>query len=125
MRFGKQRPASDLAALALLLLGFSGLGLAIFYLRETLAGLLLPVAYIAGAIAGLRAEVRELELRPDALVVRTIFRSYAIPRAHVRTVVRTPGGVAIDVQNGARYAVNPPAVDPEELAQALTQWLRG
>lgn len=123
MRFGKQRPASDLAALALLLLGFSGLAVAIFYLRETLIGLLLPLAFIAGAIAGLRGEVREIELREEKLVLRTFFRAYDIPRAHIRALAMTPSGVAIDVLNGARYVINPPGVDPEELDAALTAWL--
>lgn len=123
MRYGKQRPASDLAALALLFLGFSGLAVAIFFLRETLLGVLLPLTFLAGVYAGLRAEVRELELLPEKLILRTIFRGYGIPRAHIRTIVVTEKGVAIDVINGARYAINPPGVDPIELERALREWL--
>jgi hypothetical protein len=123
VRFGQQRPPADLAALALLLVGFTGLAAAIFYLRETLVGLLLPLTFIAGAIAGLRAEVREVELADDRLVIRTMFRSYAIPRAHIRAIVLTEKGVAIDVLNGSRYPINPPDVDPEQLRQALSNWL--
>ena len=123
MRFGKQRPARDLAALALLFLGFCGLALAIFYLRETLVGALLPLAFLVGAYAGLRTEVREIELLPDKLILRTFFRGYDIPRAHIRGVVMTPRGAAIDVQNGARYDINPPGVDAEELERALREWL--
>ena len=123
MVFGRQRPASDLAALALLFLGFCGLALAVFYLRETLAGVLLPLAFLVGAFAGLRSEVRELELLPEKLVLRTLFRAYDIKRAHVRGVVMTAKGVAIDVQNGARYDVNPPGVDAFELERALREWL--
>ena len=124
MKFGEQRPARDLFTLALLFLGFSGLAVAIFFLRETLFGLLLPLTFLAGAIAGLRGEVRELELLDDALILRTIFRGYRIPRAHIRAIVVTPAGVAIDVMNGARYAVNPPGVDAMELERALREWLQ-
>lgn len=124
MKFGAQRPPSDLFALALLFLGFSGLAVAIFFLRETLFGLLLPLTFIAGAIAGLRGEVREVELLEDRLVLRTIFRGYRIPRAHIRAIVVTPGGVAIDVLNGARYPINPPGVDAVELERALREWLQ-
>lgn len=123
MRFGQQRPPADLAALALLLVGFSALAVAIFYVRETLIGVLLPLTFVVGAIAGLRGEVRELEIQPERLVVRTIFRSYAIPRAHIRAIVLTERGVSIDVLNGARYPINPPGVDAEELRRALSQWL--
>lgn len=124
MRYGRQRPASDLAALALLFAGFCGLAYAIFYLRETLVGILLPLTFVAGAVAGLRAEVREIELRGEHLILRTIFRAYRIPRAHIRAVVLTPKGVAIDVRNGARYAINPPGVDARELERALREWLQ-
>ena len=123
MRFGRQRPASDLAALALLLAGFSLLAAAAYSLRGTLFGVLLPLTFIAGVITGLRTEVREIELRPDTLVVRTFFRAYDLPRAHIRAVVTTPQGVAIDVLSGARYAINPPGVDPVELERTLRAWL--
>ena len=123
MRYGRQRPPRDLAALALLFLGFSALAVAIFYLRETLVGVLLPLTFIAGAIAGLRGEVREIELLEDRLVLRTMFRAYAIPRAHIRAIVATERGVSIDVLSGARYPINPPGVDAEELRRALSDWL--
>ena len=123
MRYGRQRPASDLAALALLFAGFCGLAVAIFFLRETLLGLLLPLTFLAGAYAGLRTEVREIELFPEKLVLRTIFRGYRIPRAHIRNIVVTEKGVAIDVINGARYVINPPGVEPMELERALRKWL--
>ena len=123
MRFGQQRPPRDLAALALLFLGFSALAVAIFYLRETLVGVLLPLTFIAGAIAGLRGEVREIELLEDRLVLRTMFRAYAIPRAHIRAIVATERGVSIDVLSGARYPIAPPGVDAEELRRALSEWM--
>lgn len=123
MRFGRQRPAADVASLALLLIGFSGLAVAIFYLRETLFGVLLPLTFIAGAIAGLRAEVREIELVADRLILRTFFRAFRIPRAHITAVVMTPRGVAIDVINGTRYFINPPGVDPADLHRAVDGWL--
>jgi hypothetical protein len=124
VRFGRQRPASDVAALALLLVGFFGLAVAIFYLRETLLGLLVPLTFLVGVIAGLRAEVREVELLEDRLILRTFFRAYRIPRAHIRAVVLTPKGVAIDVQTGARFFINPPDVDEEPLLLAMSEWLR-
>jgi hypothetical protein len=121
--FGRQRPPADLITLALLLTGFSALAFAIFYLRETLLGALLPLTFIAGAFAGLRREVREVEIRPDRLILRTFFRSYAIPRDHVRAIAVTTGGTAIDVLSGARYPITPPGVDPLELERALREWL--
>jgi hypothetical protein len=123
VRFGKQRPARDMAALALLFLGFFGLAVAIFYLRETLLGLLVPLTFLIGVIAGLRAEVREVELLEDRLVLRTFFRAYRIPRTHITAVVLTPKGVAIDVQNGSRFFINPPEVEPEPLRLAISDWL--
>ena len=123
MRFGRQRPASDVAALALLFAGFSLVAAAIFHLRGTFFGALLPLTFIAGTFVGLRSEVREVELRDDTLVLRTFFRGYNLPRQHVVAVVMTPQGVAVDVLNGARYAINPRAVDPPELERALRQWL--
>ena len=123
MRFGEQRPPRDLVTLALLLLGFSLLALAVFVLHETLFGLLLPLTFIAGAIAGLRGEVRELELAADRLIIRTFFRAYRIPKAHIRRAVIGEHGVEIDVLNGTRYAITPPDVDPAELHRTLTEWL--
>lgn len=124
MRFGRQRPAADLAALSLLLIGFTALAAAIFFMRETVIGALLPLSFITGAIAGLRSEVREVELQADRLIVRTFFRSYPIPRANITGVVITERGVAMDVLNGSRYPINPPGVDPAELHAALRQWLQ-
>ena len=123
MRFGEQRPIADIAALALLLIGFCALAAIIFYLRETVIGVFLPATFVVGAIAGLRTEVRELELQPDRLIVRTFFSSYAVPRANITTVVLTPRGVAMDVLNGSRYQINPPGVDATELHAALREWL--
>lgn len=124
MRYGEQRPIADVAALALLLIGFSALAAAIFFLRETVIGALLPLTFIAGAIAGLRAEVRELEVQPGRLIIRTFFRSYPIDRANIVGVVMTERGVAMDVLNGSRYPINPPGVDPDELYRALREWLQ-
>lgn len=124
MRFGEQRPVAEIAALALLLIGFCGLAAAVFLLRETIVGVLLPLTFIAGVFAGLRAEVREIEILPDRLILRTFFRSYAIPRQHITGVVITERGVAMDVLNGSRYPINPPGVDPLELHAALRQWLQ-
>ena len=123
-RFGEQRPIADVLALALLLIGFSALAAAIFYLRESIIGVLLPVAFIAGAVAGLRTEVRELELQGDRMIVRTFFSSYTVPRANVTGVVITERGVAMDVLNGSRYPINPPGIDPAELHAALREWLQ-
>jgi hypothetical protein len=124
VRFGEQRPIADMAALALLLIGFSALAAAVFYLRETVIGVFLPVTFVAGAIAGLRTEVRELELQPERLIVRTFFTSYTVPRANITGIVLTPRGVAMDVLNGSRYQINPPGVDPIELHAALRAWLQ-
>ena len=54
MKFGEQRPIADVAGLALLLIGFSALAAIIFYLRETVIGVFLPLTFVVGAIAGLR-----------------------------------------------------------------------
>jgi hypothetical protein len=121
--FGNQRSPADIAAIALLLAGFSALGFALWVYRGTWIGAVLPLAFAIGAIAGLRAEVREVEVRDDALVVKTFFRAYALPRAHVTRVVRTDEGVAVEVMNGRRYDIAPPGVDDDAMFAALRAWL--
>lgn len=122
MRFGRQRPPRDLAAIALLFAGFTVLGVAFYVMTANWLGVLLPLAYVLGAWSTLRGEIREIELRADTLVLRTLFRSYPIPRAHITRIVQTPSGPAIDVLNGARYPVTPPAAAPDEVHAALTAW---
>lgn len=123
MKFGRQRPPRDAAALVLLFAGFVALALAFWLYTHTWAGALLPLGYVIGVYATLRAEVRELEVREDALLLRTFFRQYAIPRAHITAVVRTDRGTAIDVLNGARYEIAPPGVDADEVFDAVDAWL--
>jgi hypothetical protein len=110
--------------LLLLFVGFASLAVAFWLLNANWAGLLLPLGYVIGAWASLRKEVREIELREEALIVRTFFRGYPIPRANIKGVVRTPRGAAIDVLNGNRYEVTPPGTNPGEIARALEEWLR-
>lgn len=123
MRFGRQRSPRDYATLGLLLAGFTGLAVAFWMLTLNWAGILLPIGFLLGAWSQLRGEVRELELRADTLLVRTFFREYPMPRAHIRGVVRTPGGVMVEVANGNRYAVTPPDVASDDVARALEEWL--
>jgi hypothetical protein len=122
MRFGRQRSARDFITLALLFLGFTALAVAFWILTFNWAGLLLPIGFLIGAYATLRAEVKEIELRDETLILRTFFRAYAIPRAHVTNVARTPRGTAIDVLNGNRYYVTPPDTDAEVVAHELEEW---
>jgi hypothetical protein len=124
MRLGRQRAPGDVAALLILLVGFSGLALAFWIYTANWLGVLLPLGFIVGAYATLRTEVREIEVRGDTLLVRTFFRTYPIPRAHIRGVVRVPGGAAIDVLNGNRYDVTPPGVEGAAVAAVLDEWLR-
>lgn len=119
MTFGRQRPPRDLLVIALLFTGFSGLALAFWLLTANWLGVLLPIGFVIGAYATLRAEVREVELRGDTLLLRTFFRTYPIPRAHIR---RVHGG-EIEVLNGNRYAVVPPDANAEEVQRALAAWL--
>jgi hypothetical protein len=121
--FGRQRPPSDVAAMVLLLTGFSALAVALWSLRGTWIGVVLPLAFVVGAIAGLRTEVREVEVRDEALIVKTFLRAYALPREHIVRVVRSEGGVAVDVVNGARYDIAPPDVDGDAMFAALRAWL--
>lgn len=123
MRFGTQRPAADSLTIALLLLGFTALAVAFWMLTDNWAGVLLPLGFLIGAWATLRAEVTEIELRGETLVLRTFFRAYPLPRAHVKNVVRTPRGAAIDVLNGNRYYVTPAHADADQVARALEDWL--
>ena len=123
MRFGRQRSPRDYAVLALLLLGFTALAVAFWILTFNWVGLLLPIGFLIGAYSTLRAEVKEIELQSETLLLRTFFRSYKIPRAHITNVARTPRGAAIDVLNGNRYFVTPPDADGEAVAQALEGWL--
>jgi hypothetical protein len=118
MRFGRQRPPADVATLVLLLVGFSGLALAFRLLTGSWLGVLLPIGFLIGAYTTLRAEVRELELRPDALLLRTFFRTYTIKRAHIRTL----RGTEIEVLNGNRYELAPPDADRVEVRRALAAW---
>lgn len=119
MRFGRQRSPRDLLALVLLLTGFCALALAFWLLTANWLGVLLPIGFLLGAYATLRAEVREIELRGDTLLLRTFFRTYPIPRAHIR---RLHGG-EIEVLNGNRYDVVPAEADAEEVQRALAAWL--
>lgn len=123
MKFGRQRSVRDIAVIALLFTGFTALAVAFWLYTLTWAGALLPIGFLVGAYATLRAEVREIELRDDALLLRTFFRQYTIPRAHVTKIARTDRGAAIDVLNGNRYFVTPPDADADEVADALETWL--
>jgi len=125
LTFGRQRPPLDVAALALLFAGFFALGVGFWILTTNWLGALLPLAFLIGAWQSLRADVREIELRPDTLVVRTFFREYGIPKAHVTEVLQVPEGIAIEVLNGNRYLVTPPGSDLAELARAFDDWLSG
>jgi len=123
MTFGRQHAPRDVATIALLFAGFSGLAIAFWLLTDNWAGLLLPAGFLMGAYAQLRTEVRELEVRDDRLIVRTFFRAYPMPRVHIRGVVRTQDGVAVDVVNGNRYVVSPQDVNPDEVLHTLEAWL--
>lgn len=123
MIFGEQRPRRDITALALLFLGFSGLAIAFWMYTFNWLGLLLPAGFLLGAYTSLRSEVRELEIRGDVLVLRTFFREYPIPRAHVTAIEPAASGSAIKVLNGNRYEVTPPDADPVAVAHALEAWL--
>lgn len=119
MRFGRQRSPSDVATILLLFLGFTALAIAFWALTSNWAGLLLPLGFVVGLIGSFRAEVKEIELRGETLILRTFFRAYPIPRAHVRAL----RGTEIEVLNGNRYEVAPPGVDRAEVARALEEWL--
>lgn len=123
MRFGRQHSPVDLATIILLLFGFAALAVAFWILTGNWAGLLLPLGFLVALLGTFRSEVKEIELRGETLTVRTFFRSYPIPRAHVTKVLRTPQGTAIEVLNGNRYDVTPPGADATEVASALEAWL--
>lgn len=119
MRFGRQRSPTEIATILLLFLGFTALAAAFWILTENWAGLLLPLGFLIGLFGTFRAEVKEIELRDDTMILRTFFRAYPIPRAHIRTL----HGTQIEVLNGNRYDVAPAGTDREEVAQALEAWL--
>lgn len=119
MRFGRQRSPSEVATILMLFLGFSGLAAAFWILTTHWAGLLLPLGFLIGLFGTFRAEVKELELRGETLILRTFFRAYPIPRAHIRAL----RGTEIEVLNGNRYQVAPPGADAAEVARALEEWL--
>ena len=121
MTFGRQRTPGDVLVLSLLLTGFCGLALAFWLLTANWLGVLLPIGYLIGVWATLRAEVRELELRDDALMLRTFLRTYPIPRAHIREI----RGTEIEVLNGNRYEVLPAGADRDAVAAALDAWFGG
>lgn len=122
-RFGRQRSPGDYLSILALLAGFCGLALAYRVYTDTWLGLLLPAGYVIGLAAALRTEVRELIVEEDRLVVRTFFRSYPMPRAHILRILRTPRGPAVEVLNGNRYAVTPYGADAEAVAAALEAWM--
>ena len=119
MRFGRQHSPSDVGTIVLLLLGFTALAVAFWILTSNWAGLLLPLGFLIGLFGTFRAEVKEIELRGETLILRTFFRAYPIPRAHIRAL----RGTEIEVLNGNRYNVAPEGADPEEVARALEEWL--
>jgi hypothetical protein len=119
MRFGRQRSPSEVATILMLLLGFTALAAAFWLLTAHWAGLLLPLGFLIGLFGTFRAEVKELELRGETLILRTFFRAYPIPRAHIRAL----RGTEVEVLNGNRYQVAPPGADAGEVARALEAWL--
>ena len=119
MRFGRQHSPSDVGTIVLLLSGFTALAIAFWILTSNWAGLLLPLGFLIGLFGTFRGEVKEIELRGDTLFLRTFFREYPIPRAHIRAL----NGTQIEVLNGNRYDVAPPGADPEEVTRALKEWL--
>ncbi len=121
--FGRQRSAKDLVTIALLLAGFTALALAFKIFTASWLGTLLPIGFIIGLAATLRMEVRQIDLNDELLVIRTFFRAYSIPRAHITSVNLTADGTAITVLNGARYFITPPGVDAAELTNAVRAWL--
>lgn len=123
MRFGRQHSPSEVTTILVLFLGFLALGVAFWILTLNWAGLLLPLGFLVGLFGTFRAEVKEVELRGETLILRTFFRAYPIPRAHVKKVVHTPRGAAIEVLNGNRYEVTPPGTDAEAVTHALETWL--
>ena len=120
--FGRRRRGRDAFVVALLLVGFSGLAAAIRILSGNWFGALLPIAFIYGSAIALRREIREIETRGGTLVVRTLFRDYAIPRAHITNVVLTAEGAAIDVLNGNRYDITPAGEDRVAVWRAVREW---
>lgn len=123
--FGRQRSRAEIGAAILLLVGFTALAYAMWIARGAWFGVLLPIAYLVGIFSGFRSEVREIDLDDETLTIRTFFRAYPIPRAHITNVAATRRGVAIDVLNGARYFITPPGVDPEEMFGAVSRWHAG
>ena len=119
MRFGRQRSPTEIATILLLFLGFCGLATAFWILTSNWAGWLLPLGFLIGLLGTVRAEVKELEIRDETLILRTFFRAYPIPRAHIRTL----RGTEIEVLNGNRYDVAPANADRAEVARALEAWL--
>jgi hypothetical protein len=119
MRFGRQHSPSEVATILMLLVGFTALAAAFWILTAHWAGLLLPLGFLIGLFGTFRAEVKELELRGETLILRTFFRAYPIPRAHIRAL----RGTEIEVLNGNRYQVAPPGADAGEVARALREWL--
>ena len=119
MRFGRQRSPSEVTTIVMLFLGFAGLAVAFWILTSNWAGLLLPLGFLIGLFGTFRAEVKEIELRDEILILRTFFRAYPIPRAHIRAL----RGTEIEVLNGNRYEVAPPGVDRRDVARALAEWL--
>jgi hypothetical protein len=122
--FGQQRTRADIAALAVLSAGFSVLAVAVWALTQQWFGLLLPLAFVIGAWAGLRAEIRQVEFREDQILVRTFLRTWPIARTHITGIVIDDSGAGIDVLNGARYYLTPRDADPAEFADALIRWWR-
>jgi len=120
MRFGRQRSFWEVATILLLFLGFLALAIAFWILTGNWAGLLLPLGFLIGLFGTYRAEVKEIELQGETLILRTFFRAYPIPRAHIRAL----RGTEIEVLNGNRYEVAPPDADAAEVARALEEWLR-
>jgi hypothetical protein len=123
--FGRQRPAVDIAALVILFLGFCAMGIAVWAFTLTWAGVLLPLAFVLGIVADMRGEIREVELADDALLIRTFFRTWPIPRDHITAVTFDARGAAIDVLNGSRYYITPQGADDAAFATALQQWWNG
>ena len=129
-KFGRRFAASYLAPSLLVLAAFVALGLWLWASEGEWIGLLVPPALLWGLYAEFRDQLRELELRQESLVLRTILRERIILREDIVStqLLLTPVrngkllSVMVVLRDGRSVWIQPAGQDAQEVHATVKSW---